>query len=70
MKHIPKIRNSVIAAQGKIYTTVNCLPGIGEQIYIACGENDRTEYGKGLLKYLSEKLTTEFETGLLSVICK
>ena len=36
---------------------------IGEQIYLACGENDRAEYGKGLLKYLSEKLTAEFGQG-------
>ncbi len=63
-----KIRNSVITAQGKIYTAVNSAMvqaywEIGEQIYIACGENDRAEYGKGLLKYLSEKLTAEFGKG-------
>lgn len=54
-----KIRSSVITAQNKIYTAVNSAMvqaywKIGEQIYIACGENDRAEYGKGLLKYLSE----------------
>ncbi|MBP1565996.1 MAG: DUF1016 family protein [Oscillospiraceae bacterium] len=63
-----RIRNSVITAQGRIYTAVNSAMvqaywEIGEQIYIACGENDRAEYGKGLLKYLSEKLTAEFGTG-------
>lgn len=63
-----KIRISVITAQNKIYTTVNSAMvqaywEIGEQIYIACGENDRAEYGKGLLKYLSEKLTAEFGKG-------
>lgn len=63
-----KIRNSVIAAQNKIYTAVNSAMvqaywEIGEQIYIACGENDHAEYGKSLLKYLSEKLTAEFGTG-------
>lgn len=63
-----KIRNSVIAAQGRIYTAVNSAMvqaywEIGEQIYIACGENDRAEYGKGLIKYLSEKLTAEFGAG-------
>ncbi len=63
-----RIRNSVITAQGKIYTAVNSAMvqaywEIGEQIYIACGENDRAEYGKGLLKYLSEKLTAEFGKG-------
>lgn len=63
-----RIRNSVIAAQGRIYTAVNSAMvqaywEIGEQIYIACGENDRAEYGKGLLRYLSEKLTAEFGKG-------
>ena len=48
------IRNSVISAQNKIYSAVNSAMvqaywEIGEQIYIACGENDRAEYGKGLL---------------------
>lgn len=36
---------------------------IGEQIYIACNENDRAEYKKELLKYLFEKLTVEFGKG-------
>ena len=27
---------------------------IGEQIFKACGENNRAEYGKKLLEYLSE----------------
>jgi hypothetical protein len=36
---------------------------IGEQIYLACGENDRAEYGKSLIKYLSEELTKEFGKG-------
>lgn len=63
-----RIRNSVIAAQDRIYTAVNSAMvqaywEIGEQIYIACGENERAEYGKGLLKYLSEKLTSEFGKG-------
>ena len=43
-----KIRNSIIAAQKRIYTAVNSAMvqaywEIGEQIYIACGENDRAE---------------------------
>ena len=63
-----KIRNSVITAQSRIYNAVNSAMvqaywEIGEQIYIACGENERAEYGKGLLRYLSEKLTAEFGTG-------
>lgn len=36
---------------------------IGKQIYEACGENERAEYGKQLLKYLSDKLTREFGKG-------
>ena len=36
---------------------------IGEQIYKACGENERAEYGKNLLNYLSDKLTAEFGKG-------
>ncbi|MGN1341164.1 MAG: YhcG family protein, partial [Oscillospiraceae bacterium] len=61
-------RKSVISAQSKIYTGVNSAMvqaywEIGEQIYIACGENDRAEYGTGLLKFLSEKLTAEFGKG-------
>ena len=63
-----RIRNSVISAQSRIYNAVNSAMvqaywEIGEQIYIACGENDRAEYGKGLLRYLSEKLTAEFGKG-------
>lgn len=62
------IRNSVIAAQGKVYFAVNSAMvnaywEIGEQIYKACGENDRAEYGKNLLKFLSDKLTAEFGKG-------
>ena len=63
-----RIRNSVITAQSRIYNAVNSAMvqaywEIGEQIYIACGENERAEYGKGLLRYLSEKLTAEFGKG-------
>ncbi len=62
------IRNSVISAQSRIYTAVNSAMvqaywEIGEQIYLACGENDRAEYGKGLLQFLSDKLTEEFGKG-------
>lgn len=62
------IRNSVISAQSRIYTAVNSAMvqaywEIGEQIYLACGENDRAEYGKGLLQFLSYKLTAEFGKG-------
>ena len=62
------IRNSVITAQKRVYSAVNTAMvtaywEIGEQIYKTCGENDRAEYGKNLLKYLSEKLTAEFGKG-------
>ena len=62
------IRNSVIAAQGKVYAAVNSAMvnaywKIGEQIYRACGENDRAEYGKNLLQYISDRLTVEFGKG-------
>ncbi len=51
------IRSFVITAQNKVYAAVNTAMviaywEIGEQIYMACGENDRAEYGKNLLKYL------------------
>jgi len=62
------IRRTVISAQSKVATVVNSAMvqaywKIGEQIYITCGENERAEYGKNLLKYLSEKLTSEFGKG-------
>ena len=62
------IRSFVITAQNKVYAAVNTAMviaywEIGEQIYKACGENDRAEYGKNLLKYLSERLTAEFGKG-------
>ena len=62
------IRSFVITAQNSVYTAVNSAMviaywEIGEQIYKACGENDRAEYGKNLLKYLSDRLTTEFGKG-------
>lgn len=62
------IRNSIIVAQNKVYTAVNIAMvqaywEIGEQIYKACGDNDRSEYGKNLIKFLSDKLTSEFGKG-------
>ena len=63
-----KVRKSIITAQSRIYSAVNTAMvqaywEIGEQIHLACGENGRAEYGAGLLKYLSEKLTAEFGKG-------
>ena len=63
-----RIRNTVAETQQKVYATVNFVMvetywNIGKQIYEAQGENERAEYGKGLLKFLSEKLTGEFGKG-------
>ena len=62
------IRTSLVQAQQKLTSAVNSAMvtaywEIGREIYRACGENDRAEYGKKLLTYLSEKLTAEFGQG-------
>ena len=62
------IRQSIVSAQHRLCAAVNSAMvntywEIGEQIYKACGENDRAEYGKRLLEYLSPQLTTEFGKG-------
>ena len=62
------IRSSIVGAQHKLSAAVNTAMvtaywEIGEQIYHACGENDRAEYGKRLLEYLSSQLTAEFGSG-------
>lgn len=62
------IRSSIVEAQRKMCSAVNSAMviaywEIGEQIHIACGENNRAEYGKRLLQYLSERLTAEFGKG-------
>jgi predicted nuclease of restriction endonuclease-like (RecB) superfamily len=62
------IRLAVAEAQKKVYTTVNFVMvetywNIGKQIFEAQGEKERAEYGGGLLKFLSEKLTAEFGRG-------
>ena len=62
------IRSSIVTAQHTLTTAVNSAMvtaywEIGEQIYKACGENDRAEYGTKLLEYLSAHLTTEFGKG-------
>lgn len=61
------IRNSVISAQSKIYTAVNSAIvqaywEIGEQIYLACGENDRAEYGKPDISQLDKMLSATQNT--------
>ena len=62
------IRHSIVQAQHRLTAAVNSAMvtaywEIGEQIYKACGENDRAGYGKKLLQYLSQQLTTEFGQG-------
>ncbi len=62
------IRSSIVTAQHTVAAAVNSAMvtaywEIGEQIYKACGENDRAEYGTKLLEYLSAHLTTEFGKG-------
>ena len=62
------VYTNVISAQSKVAAVVNSAMvqaywEIGEQIYLACDRNDRAEYGKNLLKYLSEELTREFGKG-------
>lgn len=62
------IRNSIVSAQHHLSVAVNTTMvttywEIGEQIYEACGANDRAEYGKKLLEYLSKQLTVEFGKG-------
>lgn len=62
------IRHSIVSAQRSLCTAVNSVMvtaywEIGEQIYKACGENDRAGYGKKLLQYLSAHLTAEFGKG-------
>ncbi len=62
------IRARVVNAQCQVYKAVNsamvlAYHEIGEQIYLACGQSDRAEYGKNLLEYLSQQLTEEFGKG-------
>ena len=61
-------RRYVIEAQKKVYKAVNSSMvtaywNIGKLIYEACGENERAAYGKQLIQYLSDKLTSEFGKG-------
>lgn len=62
------IRGYVIEAQGQVYTAVSTAMvtaywKISKSIFDACGENDQAAYGKHVLKYISERLTEEFEKG-------
>ena len=62
------VRGYIVAAQKQVNVAVNSAMvaaywNIGKQIYEACGENERAEYGKNLLQFLAEKLTAEFGKG-------
>lgn len=62
------VRNYIVEAQGEIYKAVNSAMviaywNIGKKIYEVCGENDRASYGRQVLHYLSEKLSSEFGKG-------
>jgi len=62
------IRATVLTAKGKVYTAINFAMveaywEIGKEIFTAQGENERAEYGKGLIEYLSKALTVEFGRG-------
>jgi predicted nuclease of restriction endonuclease-like (RecB) superfamily len=62
------IRTTVLTAKNKVYTAINFAMveaywEIGKEIVIAQGENERAEYGKGLIEYLSKALTAEFGKG-------
>lgn len=62
------IRSFVITAKQQIYSSVNASMltvywNTGKEIYVSCGENDRATYGKKIIKYISDKLTSEFGKG-------
>ena len=62
------VRGYIVEAQRKVSVAVNSAMvtaywNIGQQIYEACGENERAEYGKQLLLFLADKLTNEFGKG-------
>jgi hypothetical protein len=61
------IRNVLVIARQKVYPAVNFAMveaywEIGRQI-MESQENQRAEYGTGLIKYLAERLTKEFGKG-------
>jgi hypothetical protein len=65
-----KIKNTVVQAQEKVYATMNFAMAetywnIGKRITEAQGGNKGAEYGTGLLKFLSKKLTEEFVKDIL-----
>ena len=62
------VRGYIVDAQKKVSVAVNSAMvmaywNIGKQIYEACGENERAAYGKSLLHFLADRLTSEFGKG-------
>ena len=62
------VREYIVAAQKKVTVAINSAMveaywNIGKRIYEACGESERAEYGKQLLNFLADKLTSEFGKG-------
>lgn len=63
-----EIRCFIISAKQEICKSVNSAMveaywNIGRKISEVCGENDRAEYGKQVLKDISKALTNEFGQG-------
>ncbi len=62
------VRNTILAARSSVNRAVNSAMvfaywDIGRQVVLASGGKERAEYGEGLLKYLSKRLTEEFGKG-------
>ena len=62
------VRSTILAARSSVNRTVNSAMvlaywDIGRQVVLASGGKERAEYGEGLLKYLSKRLTAEFGKG-------
>jgi predicted nuclease of restriction endonuclease-like (RecB) superfamily len=63
-----KVREAIITARKNVATAVNSAMvqaywEIGKEIFDAQDGNNRAEYGKGLIEYLSVQLTAEFGKG-------
>lgn len=62
------IRNTILTTRSRVYAAINSQMvlaywEIGKEIVTAQQGAERAEYGAGLVKYLSEKLTAEFGKG-------
>lgn len=62
------VRSTILASRSSVNRAVNSAMvlaywDIGRQVVLASGGKERAEYGEGLLKYLSKRLTAEFGKG-------